>query len=195
MPRSIQGSTPIGEPAPQRVASPPATPRKGSRSKARKRALDILFESEARDEDAQAVLARRIAGADAPPVSDFAATLVEGVIAHRDEIDDVISSYSRGWTMERMPAVDRVILRLGVFEILHLDEVPDPVAIDEAIDLARELSTDDSPRFVNGVLAGVSSGRPGTVAAPSPGRVDLPAGVELAPADETGPADDEPTSG
>jgi len=195
VPRSIQGSTPIGEPAPQRVASPPATPRKGSRSKARKRALDILFESEARDEDAQAVLARRIAGADAPPVSDFAATLVEGVIAHRDEIDDVISSYSRGWTMERMPAVDRVILRLGVFEILHLDEVPDPVAIDEAIDLARELSTDDSPRFVNGVLAGVSSGRPGTVAAPSPGRVDLPAGVELAPADETGPADDEPTSG
>ena len=190
MPRSDVGSTPRGEPAPQRVASPPATPRKGSRSKARKRALDILFESEARGEDAQEVLARRIAGADAPPVSDFAATLVEGVIAHRDEIDDVISSYSRGWTMERMPAVDRVILRLGVFEILHLDEVPDPVAIDEAIDLARELSTDDSPRFVNGVLAGVSSGRPGTVAAPSPGRVDLPAGVELAPADDAAPGDE-----
>ena len=195
MPRSNVGSTPIGEPAPRRVASPPATPRKGSRSKARKRALDILFESEARGEDAQEVLARRIAGADAPPVSDFAATLVEGVIAHRDEIDDVISSYSRGWTMERMPAVDRVILRLGVFEILHLDEVPDPVAIDEAIDLARELSTDDSPRFVNGVLAGVSSGRPGTVAAPSPGHVDLPAGVELAPADDAGSADDELTNG
>ncbi len=173
----------------------PATPRKGSRSKARKRALDILFESEARGEDAQEVLARRIAGADAPPVSDFAATLVEGVIAHRGEIDDVISSYSRGWTMERMPAVDRVILRLGVFELLHLDEVPDPVAIDEAIDLARELSTDDSPRFVNGVLAGVSSGRPGTVAAPSPGHVDLPAGVELAPADDAGSAADEPTDG
>jgi N utilization substance protein B len=172
----------------------PATPRKGSRSKARKRALDILFESEARGEDAQEVLARRIAGADAPPVSDFAATLVEGVVAHRDEIDEVVSSYSRGWTMERMPAVDRIILRIGVFEILHLEDVPDPVAIDEAIDLARELSTDDSPRFVNGVLAGVSSGRPGTVAAPSPGRVDLPAGVELAPADGAGSAD-EPDAG
>lgn len=171
-----------------------AEPRKGSRSKARKRALDILFESEARAEDAQEVLARRIAGADAPPVSDFAASLVEGVVAHREEIDEVISSYARGWTMARMPAVDRMILRIGVFEIRWSDDVPDPVAIDEAIDLARELSTDDSPRFVNGVLAGVSSGRPGTVAAPSPDRVDLPAGVELAP-DESAPASDEPTGG
>lgn len=177
----------------------PATPRKGSRSKARKRALDILFESEARSEDAQEVLARRIAGADAPPVSDFAASLVEGVIAHRDHIDEVIGSYARGWTMARMPAVDRMILRIGVFEILQSDDVPDPVAIDEAIDLARELSTDDSPRFVNGVLAGVSSGRPGTVAGPSPDRVDVPPGVELAPAEGTPPGDDEqadePTAG
>jgi transcription antitermination protein NusB len=176
------------------VTAPQA--RKGSRSKARKRALDILFESEARGEDPQAVLARRIAGADAPPVSDFAASLVEGVIEHRDGIDEVIGSYARGWTMARMPAVDRMILRIGVYEILHSDEVPDPVAIDEAIDLARELSTDDSPRFVNGVLAGVSSGRPGTVAPPSPDRVEVPAGVELAPAGQDAPpADDEPTSG
>ncbi|GAA4923461.1 NusB antitermination factor [Actinomycetospora succinea] len=177
----------------------PATPRKGSRSKARKRALDILFESEARSEDAQEVLARRIAGADAPPVSDFAASLVEGVVSHRDEIDEVISSYARGWTMARMPAVDRMILRIGVFEIRYSDDVPDPVAIDEAIDLARELSTDDSPRFVNGVLAGVSSGRPGTVAPPSPDRVDLPAGVELAAGGDGAdgaPADgDEPSAG
>jgi transcription antitermination protein NusB len=176
------------------VTAPQA--RKGSRSKARKRALDILFESEARGEEPQAVLARRIAGADAPPVSDFAASLVEGVIEHRDGIDEVIGSYARGWTMARMPAVDRMILRIGVYEILHSDEVPDPVAIDEAIDLARELSTDDSPRFVNGVLAGVSSGRPGTVAPPSPDRVEVPAGVELAPAEQDAPpADDEPTSG
>jgi transcription antitermination protein NusB len=174
------------------VTAPQA--RKGSRSKARKRALDILFESEARGEDPQAVLARRIAGADAPPVSDFAASLVEGVIEHRDGIDEVIGSYARGWTMARMPAVDRMILRIGVYEILHSDEVPDPVAIDEAIDLARELSTDDSPRFVNGVLAGVSSGRPGTVAPPSPDRVEVPAGVELAPAGQDAPpADDEPS--
>ncbi|WP_433024863.1 transcription antitermination factor NusB [Actinomycetospora sp. CA-053990] len=170
--------------------------RKGSRSKARKRALDILFESEARGEDPQEVLARRIAGADAPPVSEFAQSLVEGVISHRDGIDEVIGSYARGWTMARMPAVDRMILRIGVYEILHSDDVPDPVAIDEAIDLARELSTDDSPRFVNGVLAGVSSGRPGTVPPPSPDRVEVPAGVEIAPAGQDAPpADDEPTSG
>jgi N utilization substance protein B len=187
MPRSGQRSTPVGE------------PRKGSRSKARKRALDILFEAEARGEDPQEVLARRIAGSDAPPVSDFAASLVEGVVEHRDEIDDMISSYARGWTVTRMPAVDRTILRLGVFEIVYSEDVPDPVAIDEAIDLARELSTDDSPRFVNGVLAGVSSGRPGTVAPPSPDRVEVPAGVELAPAGEAvGDApggDDEPSEG
>jgi transcription antitermination protein NusB len=185
------------EPAHRDVNGPasPATPRKGSRSKARKRALDILFESEARGEDAQEVLARRIAGADAPPVSDFAASLVEGVVAHRDAIDDVISSYARGWTMARMPAVDRMILRIGVFEVLYSADVPDPVAIDEAIDLARELSTDDSPRFVNGVLAGVSSGRPGTVAPPSPDRVEVPAGVELAPADAIPAGDDEPADG
>jgi N utilization substance protein B len=173
----------------------PATPRKGSRSKARKRALDILFESEARGEDPQEVLARRIAGADAPPVSEFAASLVEGVVAHRAEIDETISSYARGWTMARMPAVDRMILRIGVFEIRYCDDVPDPVAIDEAIDLARALSTDDSPRFVNGVLAGVSSGRPGTVAPPSPGHVDLPAGAELAPAGQDEPTYDEPPAG
>lgn len=164
---------------------PPAPqPRKGSRSKARKRALDILFESEARGEDPIDVLRRRVAGSDAPPVSDFAVTLVEGVATHRREIDEVVGSYARGWTIDRMPAVDRVILRIGVFELRWVDDVPDPVAIDEAIDLARELSTDDSPRFVNGVLAGVSSGRPGTVAPPSPDRVEVPAGVELAPADE-----------
>lgn len=162
-------------------------PRKGSRSKARKRALDILFESEARGDDPLEVLRGRIAGADAPPVSDFAITLVEGVVAHRDEIDATISSYAQGWTLARMPAVDRMILRIGVLEIVFSDDVPDPVAIDEAIDLARELSTDDSPRFVNGVLAGVSSGRPGAVAAPAPDRVEVPAGVELAPAE--GPAD------
>lgn len=162
----------------------PQAPRKGSRSKARKRALDILFESEARGEDPIEVLRRRVAGSDAPPVSDFAITLVEGVATHRAEIDDVVGSYARGWTLARMPAVDRMILRIGVFELRYVDDVPDPVAIDEAIDLARELSTDDSPRFVNGVLAGVSSGRPGTVAPPSPDRVDVPAGAELAPADE-----------
>lgn len=167
----------------------PQAPRKGSRSKARKRALDIMFESEARREDPLQVLARRVAGADAPPVSDFAVTLVEGVVTNRARIDEVIGSYAQGWTMDRMPAVDRMILRIGVYELLYSEDVPDPVAIDEAIDLARELSTDDSPRFVNGVLAGVSSGRPGTVAPPTPDRVQVPAGVELVPVDDADPTD------
>jgi len=168
--------------------SPAAPARKGSRSKARKRALDILFESEARGEDALEVLARRVAGSDAPPVSDFAVDLVEGVVAHRDHIDGVLDSYAQGWSVDRMPAVDRTVLRIGAFEILYLEDVPDAVAIDEAIDLARELSTDDSPRFVNGVLAGVSSGRPGTVAPPARDLTALPDDVEL----ESPPARTEP---
>lgn len=166
------------------MSAPHVPSRKGSRSKARKRALDILFESEARGDDALEVLARRVAGSDAPPVSDFAITLVEGVVTNRSRIDEVVGSYAQGWTMNRMPAVDRMILRIGVYELLYSDDVPDPVAIDEAIELARELSTDDSPRFVNGVLAGVASGRPGTVAPPTPDRVQVPAGVELAPIEE-----------
>ena len=166
-------------------------PRRGSRSKARKRALDILFESEARGEDPLAVLARRVAGSDAPPVSDFAVTLVEGVVAHRDHLDGVLGETARGWTVERMPAVDRMVLRIGAFEILFSDDVPDAVAIDEAIDLARELSTDDSPRFVNGVLAGLASGHPVTVAPPARDRLEVPADAEIAPGGpgtDTGPA-------
>lgn len=159
--------------------SPAALGRKGSRSRARKRALDILFESEARGDDPLEVLRGRVAGADAPPVSDFAISLVEGVVAHREEIDTTIASYAQGWTLDRMPAVDRTILRIGVLEILWSEDVPDPVAIDEAIDLAHALSTDDSPRFVNGVLAGVSSGQPRPVALPVPDRVDVPDDAEL----------------
>ena len=157
--------------------------RKGSRSKARKRALDILFESEARAEDPLEVLRRRIAGSEAPPVSDFARTLVEGVVAHRDHIDASLGEMARGWSVERMAAVDRAILRIGAFEVLFTDDVDDAVAIDEAITLARELSTDDSPRFVNGVLAGLASGRREPVAAPERERVDLPADAQPA---ETG---------
>ncbi|HEY2222634.1 MAG TPA: transcription antitermination factor NusB [Actinomycetospora sp.] len=154
--------------------------RKGSRSKGRKRALDILFESEARAEDPLEVLRRRIAGADAPPVSDFAQTLVEGVVAHRDHIDASLGEMARGWSVERMAAVDRAILRIGAFEVLFTDDVDDAVAIDEAILLARELSTDDSPRFVNGVLAGLASGRREPVAAPERERLEVPPDAEPA---------------
>ena len=96
-----------------------------ARSKARKRALDILFESEARAEDPLDVLRRRISGADAPPVSDFAQTLVEGVVEHREHIDASLGEMARGWSVERMAAVDRAILRIGAFEVLFTDDVDD----------------------------------------------------------------------
>ena len=127
-----------------------------ARSKARKRALDILFESEARAEDPRAVLAQRRETDDAPPVSDYAALLVEGVAAHRERIDQLLAEHAEGWTVDRMPAVDRNLLRIAVFELLWVDEIDDPVAITEAVELARVLSTDASPRFLNGVLGGIA---------------------------------------
>jgi N utilization substance protein B len=127
-----------------------------ARTKARKRALDVLFEAEARGEDALAVLEERQRTADAPPVSDYAALLVEGVTQRRERIDQLLTEHSEGWSVPRMPAVDRTLLRIGVFELLWVDEIDDPVAITEAVELARSLSTDDSPRFVNGVLGRIS---------------------------------------
>jgi N utilization substance protein B len=124
----------------------------GARSKARKRAVDILFESDLRGLDPLALLAERVGAPDLPPISDYAVSLVNGVVAHQQDIDRMLAEQARGWTVERMPAVDRAVLRLGVFELLFSDEVDDAVAIDEAIELAKSLSTDDSPRFVNGVL-------------------------------------------
>lgn len=122
-----------------------------ARSKARKRALDILFEADARSLDPVELLAERIAAAD-PPVSEYAVTLVEGVAARRERLDELIAEHAVGWTVERMPAVDRTVLRLGGYELLYADDVPDGVAIAEAVQLARELSTDESPAFVNGLL-------------------------------------------
>ena len=122
-----------------------------ARSKARKRALDILFEAEARSEPVPGLLAERIAAAD-PPVSEYAAELVRGVHEHAELIDDLLTTHSQGWALERMPAVDRNILRIGVYELLWQDQVPDAVAISEAVTLAADLSTDDSPAFVNGLL-------------------------------------------
>jgi N utilization substance protein B len=127
-----------------------------ARTKARKRALDILFESEARGEDPLGVLDQRRTTDDAPPVSDYAALLVRGVVEHRERIDQLLSEHAEGWTVARMPAVDRTLLRMGVFELLWVDEIDDPVAITEAVELARTLSTDDSPRFLNGVLGRIS---------------------------------------
>jgi transcription antitermination protein NusB len=123
-----------------------------ARSKARKRALDVLFEAELRGEPVLEILSERTA-AGTPPVPAYAAELVTGVQAHRPRIDELLSRHSHGWALERMPAVDRNILRIGVYELLWQDDVPDAVAIDEAVQLAKDLSTDESPAFVNGLLA------------------------------------------
>jgi transcription antitermination protein NusB len=132
----------------------------GARSKARKRALDILFEAELRGTDALATLAQRTADAD-PPVRDYTTVLVEGVVSHQAEIDARISAAAaRGWSLARMPRVDRTALRIAVFEIDHLD-VPDAVAVAEAVALVAELSTDESPAFVNGVLGTIVSTKVG----------------------------------
>ncbi|HET6729465.1 MAG TPA: transcription antitermination factor NusB [Jiangellaceae bacterium] len=122
-----------------------------ARTKARKRALDVLYESEMQGLAPGATLARRTAAA-SPPLSEYAIALVEGVVAHSERIDELLSTYAVGWTLERMPAIDRNLLRIGTYEILFRDDVPDAVAVSEAVALARELSTDDSPGFVNGLL-------------------------------------------
>lgn len=123
-----------------------------ARTKARRRALDVLFESELRGLPIGATLGDRIARAQ-PPLNEYTVTLVEGVVAHQERIDDLLSSYAVGWALDRMPAVDRNLLRIGAYEILYQDDVPDAVAVSEAVSLARELSTDDSAGFVNGLLA------------------------------------------
>ncbi|HEX9232028.1 MAG TPA: transcription antitermination factor NusB [Jatrophihabitantaceae bacterium] len=135
-----------------------------ARSKARKRAVDLLYESDLRGTDALATLTERVELRD-PPVNEYAIDLVEGVVAHRARIDEILADYAEGWTVDRMPGVDRAVLRIGVFELLWRDDVPDPVVIDEAVELAKSLSTDESPRFVNGVLGRVLRDQPTVTAA------------------------------
>jgi N utilization substance protein B len=132
----------------------------GARSKARKRALDVLFEADQRGLAPLTLLAERVQRAD-PPVPEYAVEIVEGVSAHLERIDELLSTYAQGWVLGRMPAVDRALLRLSTWELLYNDDVPDPVAIDEAVDLARSLSTDESPAFVNGLLARLMEVKPG----------------------------------
>ena len=130
-----------------------------ARSKARKRAVDVLYESDARDVSPTTTLAERVELAD-PPVNAYTVELIEGITAHQARIDEILAQYAEGWTVSRMPGVDRAVLRLGVFELLWRDDVPDAVVIDEAVELAKTLSTDESPRFVNGVLARVLRDQP-----------------------------------
>ena len=132
-----------------------------ARTKARKRALDVLFEADQRGLDPLAVLARRVAepGTQAP-VAAYSVDIVEGVAAHLERIDEVLATHSHAWTVARMPAVDRNLLRIGAWEILWNDDVPDAVAVSEAVGLAEELSTDESPSFVNGLLARIVELKP-----------------------------------
>ncbi|TDD89575.1 transcription antitermination factor NusB [Actinomadura rubrisoli] len=125
-----------------------------ARTKARKLALDILFAAELREERPMAVLeARGRPNQDELAEYPHAVRLIEGVQEHQERIDDLIATYATGWTLERMPVVDRNILRMGTFELLWVDDVPDGVAVSEAVGLVTELSTDESPRFVNGLLS------------------------------------------
>lgn len=131
-----------------------------ARSKARKAALDLLFEADIRATNVLDLLNLRDVveeGPDARPIRDYTRSLVIGVNENARKIDELITTYAQGWDMDRLPNVDRNILRLGIFEILWSSDVPDGVAIDEALDLAKELSTDDSAGFIHGVLGRISS--------------------------------------
>lgn len=128
----------------------------GARTKARKRALEILFEAEQRSVAPHEVYVRVAADATSP-LNPYVEQLVLGVTAQRDRIDELIATYAEGWPLDRMPAVDRNLLRIAVWEMLYSAEVPAAVAVDEAVSLAGSLSTDDSPSFVNGVLGRIAS--------------------------------------
>ena len=130
-----------------------------ARSKARIRAVEILFEAEQRRETVRAALARRRENS-ASRINPYTAEILDGVTSLREDIDEFLETYSQGWALERMPAVDRNVLRVGAWELLYNPEVPDAVAVAEAVAVARELSTEDSPRFVNGLLGRLQKVKP-----------------------------------
>ena len=132
-----------------------------ARSKARKRALELLFEAEQRGLNIGDLLQERVAVPTTQhPLPDYTVQLVQGVIERWNEINEVLTTYSHGWSLERMPSVDRAALRIGTWEIVWNDQVPDAVAIAEAVALVQGMSTDESPRFVNGLLARVAEIKP-----------------------------------
>jgi transcription antitermination protein NusB len=132
-----------------------------ARSKARKRALDLLFEAEQRGLNADTLLTERIAQpATQHSLNEYTVEIVRGVVARWNQINELLATYSQGWALERMPAVDRAILRIGAWEVVYSEAIPDVVAISEAVALASLLSTDDSPTFVNGLLARLSEVKP-----------------------------------
>lgn len=131
-----------------------------ARSKARKQSLDLLYEADIRGSSAADLMVLRDVvddGPDARPIREFTKELITGVTEHRRKIDELIATYAQGWDMDRLPAVDRNILRLGIYEVIWSDEVADGVAIDEALNLAKELSTDESAGYIHGVLGRIST--------------------------------------
>jgi N utilization substance protein B len=131
-----------------------------ARSKARKQALDLLYEADIRGTSAADLLELRDTtedGPDARPIRDFTKELIAGVAENKRKIDELITTYAQGWDMDRLPAVDRNILRLGIFEIVWNEDLDDGIAIDEALTLAKELSTDESAGYIHGVLGRISS--------------------------------------
>jgi N utilization substance protein B len=131
-----------------------------ARSKARKQALDLLYEGDIRNTSPSELLEIRDIpeeGPDARPIREYTKELITGIALHRRKIDELISTYAQGWDMDRLPAVDRNILRLGIFEILWQGDLDDAIAIDEALTLAKELSTDESAGYVHGVLGRIAS--------------------------------------
>ena len=129
-----------------------------ARSKSRKAALDFLFEADIRGTNVvETLVLRDIVDSDLKPIREYTRELVHGVAENRRKIDELITTYAQGWDMDRLPAVDRNILRIGIFEILWSEAIPDAVAIDEALILAQELSTDESAGFIHGVLGRISS--------------------------------------
>lgn len=131
----------------------------GARSKARIRAVEILFEAEQRNESVRDALVRRRENSSSP-INPYTVDILEGVHDRRENIDEFLETYSQGWELDRMPAVDRNVLRVGAWELLYNSEIPDGVAVAEAVAVARQLSTDDSPRFVNGLLGRLQKVKP-----------------------------------
>jgi N utilization substance protein B len=129
-----------------------------ARRKARKRALDVLYEADLRDLPPGQVLETYLQRIEKPRPDhlDYAVGLIEGVAKNLDRIDELIASYAEGWTIDRMPVVDRNLARIAVYELLYVAEIDDPVAISEAVELAKQMSTDDSPRFLNGILGRIA---------------------------------------
>ena len=134
-----------------------------ARGKARNRALEVLFEAEQRSVSAFDVLKSRREQTD-QIVNPYTLEIVEGVVSHQVAIDEFLETYSQGWTLERMPSVDRIILRIGTWELLSNDDAPDGVAVSEAVALAKTLSTDESPQFINGLLGRLQQLKPSPLA-------------------------------